>query len=52
MEQQQDQLQQQATVQLAPLQNQPPRPAYTQPTRGESAIPAAGQTDRSHSTLP
>ena len=39
MEQQQDQLQQQATVQLSPLQNQPPRPASTQPTMGESAAP-------------
>ena len=52
MEQQQDQLQQQATVQLSPLQNQPPRPASTQPTTGESAAPTAGQTDRSHSTPP
>ena len=52
MEQQQDQLQQQATVQLSPLQNQPPRPASTQPTVGESATPTTGQTDKSHSTLP
>ena len=50
MEQQQDQLQQQATVQLSPLQNQPPRPASTQPTMGESVAPTTGQTDRSHST--
>ena len=52
MEQQQDQLQKWATVQLSPLQNQPPRPASTQPTMGESAAPTTGQTDRSHSTLP
>ena len=41
MEQQQDQLQQWATVQLSPLQNQPPRPASTQPTVRESAAPTA-----------
>ena len=39
-------------VQLSPLQNQSPRPASTQPTMGESATPATGQTDRSHSTPP
>ena len=39
LEQQQDQLQQQATVQLSPLQNHPPRSASTQPTMGESATP-------------
>ena len=52
MEQQQDQLQQQATVQLSLLQNQPPIPDFTQPTAGESATPTAGQTDRSHSMPP
>ena len=50
MEQQQDLLQQWATLQLSPLKNQPPRPASTQPTVGESAAPTAGQIDRSHST--
>ena len=52
MEQQQDQLQQWATVQLSPVQNQPPKPASTMPTVGESATPATGQTDRFHSTPP
>ena len=42
MEQQQDQLQQQATMQLSPVQNQPPRPASTQPTTGESSAATAG----------
>ena len=42
-QQQQDQLQQHATVQISPLQNQPQRPASTQLTAGESSNPAAGQ---------
>ena len=50
MEQQHDQLQQCSTVQLLPLQNQPPRPASTQPTAEESAAPTTGQADRSSST--
>ena len=52
MEQQQDQLQQHATVQISPLPEQPPRPASTQLATGESATPAAGQADRSSSTPP
>ena len=52
MEQQQDQLQQWASVPILPLQNQPPRPASTQPTVGESATPTTGQADRSSSTPP
>ena len=48
MEQQQpDQLQQHATVQISPLPNQPPRPASTKLATGESAAPAADPTDRS-----
>ena len=47
---QQDQLQQWASVPILPLQNQPPRPASTQPTIGESATPTTGQADRSSST--
>ena len=39
MEQQQDQLQHWATVQLSPVQNQPPRPASTQPTVGKISCP-------------
>ena len=49
-EQQQDQLQQRATVQILPPQNQPSKPASTQPTVEESATPAAGQAERSSLT--
>ena len=52
MEQQQDQWQQWVSVLISPLQNQPPRPASTQPTMAESATPATGQADRSSSKLP
>ena len=57
MEQQQqqqnlNQLQQCATVQISPLQNQPSRPASTQPTAGESAATTTGQADRFSSTAP
>ena len=53
MEQQQpDQLQQHATVQISPVPDQPPWPASTQLTAGESANPAAGQADRPSSTPP
>ena len=50
--QQQDQLQQCATVQISPLPDQPPRPASTQLTAEGSATPATGQADRSSSTPP
>ena len=49
-QQQQDQLQQHATVQISPLPNQPHRPASTQLTAGESATPSTGQADRSSLT--
>ena len=49
-QQQQDQLQQHATVQISPLPNQPRRPASTQLTAGESATPSTGQADRSSLT--
>ena len=52
MEQQQDQLQQSATVQTSSLQNQPLRPTFTQLTAGESATPATGPADRLSSTPP
>ena len=51
-QQQQKQLQQQPTVQLSPLQQQPPRPAPTQHVAGESATPATGETSRSTSIPP
>ena len=53
MEQQQlDQLHQCATVQLSPLQLQPPKTGSAQLTAGDSAIPAAGDAAKSSSTPP
>ena len=51
-QQQQDQLQQHATVQISPLPDQPPRPASTQLAAGESAAPVAGQAGKSRPTPP
>ena len=39
-------------MQISPLPDQPPRPASTQLTAGESATPATDQADRSSSTPP
>ena len=52
MEQQQDQLQQQPTVQLSPLHQEPARPASAQDSMGGSAAPTTGQMDRPYSTPP
>ena len=49
-QQEQNQFQQHATVQISPLPDQPLRPASAQVTAGESAVPAVGQADRSSST--
>ena len=49
-QQQQDQLQQHATVKISLLPDQPPRPASPQLTAGESAAPDTGQADRPSST--